>query len=65
MNEFTTATDWIPVEKAKEMRAWLIESGTVQKEEVKLSSCRWADPYDHGKGYVCRILTTVSLHIIE
>ena len=65
MKEFTAATGWIPVDKAKEMRDWLLESELLQEGEVKLSSYRWADLLDHSKGYLCKVLTTVSLHIIE
>ena len=65
MNEFTAATGWIPVNKAKEMRDWLLESGQLQEGEVRLSSYRWADLLDHSKGYLCKVLTTVSLYIIE
>ena len=64
MKQFTPATDWIPLEEAKGLKKEILNNKELKRGQIKLSSYRWADDYDHSKGYLARVLTTENLHII-
>jgi hypothetical protein len=58
---FAAVSAWIATSEAKALKAKLIKEGTVSKEQIKLSSYRWADIKDHDKGYICRVMVVKGL----
>lgn len=55
-------TGWIPTTEAAEVIRDLVSRGVYAKDELKKSSCKWADASDHSKGYLCRVLALRGLH---
>ena len=60
----TTAfiTGWIRKEEAQAKRMELIANGTYTKDQIRLSSYRWADLNDHSKGYLARVYVEAGIH---
>lgn len=54
-------TAWIPVAEATKFIKDAIAEGKYKKGEIRKSSYRWADPKDHSKGYLCRVLIPAAV----
>lgn len=55
-------TDWIDVNEARMLRMKLIVEKKYTKDQCSISSCRWADPNDHDKGYLARVHVVGGIH---
>lgn len=55
-------TTWIPVAEATTLIKEMIASEKYTKKQIKKSSYRWADPKDHSKGYLCRVVVEAGIH---
>ena len=56
MKNMNVISNWLPLSKAKALKAEIISSGEYSRGEVKLSSYKWVDVKDHSKGYLARVL---------
>ena len=57
--KFVAVTTWLPAAEAKAKRDTL--RATYGKDNVKLSSYRWADIKDHSKGYIARVMVNAEV----
>ena len=57
--KFVAVTTWLPAAEAKAKRDTL--RATYGKDNVKLSSYRWADIKDHDKGYIARVMVNAEV----
>ena len=58
---FAPVSAWLPAAEAKALRDQLRASGVYAKDQVKLSSYRWADVKDHRKGYIARVIAIAGI----
>lgn len=61
----TNISNWIPTSEATDLIKDFIARGTYKKGEIKKSSYRWADPKDHSKGYLCRVMVKAAVQETE